>query len=50
MYYDYVLLPCTTTSHFLYDQVTITQTVSPFSSTTYICNFEIKCYIMTVAA
>ena len=44
---DYVL--CLTTTHFLYDQVTITQTVSPFSSTTYIYNFEIKCYIMIVA-
>ena len=45
---DYVL--CFTTTHFLYDQVTITQTVSPFSSTTYIYHFEIKCYIMIVAA
>ena len=45
---DYVL--CFTTTHFLYDQVTITQTVSPFSSTTYIYNFEIKYYIMIVAA
>ena len=31
---DYV--PCFTTTHFLYDQVTITQRVSPFSSTTHI--------------
>ena len=31
---DYVL--CFTTTHFLCDQVTITQTVSQFSSTTYI--------------
>ena len=31
---DYVL--CFTTTHFLYDQVTITQRVSPFSSTTHI--------------
>ena len=38
------------TTHFLYDQVTITQTVSAFSSTTYMYNFEIKCYIMIVAA
>ena len=45
---DYV--HCFTTTHFLYDQVTITQTVSPFSSTTYIYNFEMKCYIMIVAA
>ena len=45
---DYVL--CFTTTHFTYDQVTITQTVSSFSSTTYIYNFEIKCYIMIVAA
>ena len=45
---DYVL--CYTTTHFLYDKVTITQTVSPFSSTTYIYNFEITCYIMIVAA
>ena len=47
---DYVL--CFTTTHFLYDQATITQRVSPFSSTTYIYiyNFEIKCYIMIVAA
>ena len=44
---DYVL--CFTTTHFLYDQVTITQTVYPFSSTTYIYNFEITCYIMIVA-
>ena len=44
---DYVL--CFTTTHFLYDQVTITQTVSPFSSTTYIYNFEITCYIVIVA-
>ena len=27
---------CFTTTHFLYDQVTITQTVSPFSFTTHI--------------
>ena len=45
---DYVL--SFTTTHFLYDQVTVTQAVSPFSSTTYIHNFEIKCYIMIVAA
>ena len=45
---DYVF--CFTTTHFLYDQVAITQRVSPFSSTTYIYNFEIKCYIMIVAA
>ena len=44
---DYIL--CFTTTHFLCDQVTITQTVSPFSSTTYIYNFEITCYIMIVA-
>ena len=44
----YVL--CNNTTHILCDQVTITQTVSPFSSTTYKYNFEIKCYIMTVAA
>ena len=31
---DYVL--CFTTTHFLYDQVTITQRVSQFSSTTHI--------------
>ena len=31
---DYVL--CFTTTHFLCDQVTITQRVSPFSSTTHI--------------
>ena len=43
----YVL--CFTTTHFLYDQVTITQAVSPFSSTTYIYNFEITCHIMIVA-
>ena len=41
---------CFTTTHFLYDQVAITQTVSPFSYTTYICNFEITCYIMIGAA
>ena len=40
---DYVL--CFTTTDFLYDQVTITQTVSPFSSTTYIHHFEITCYV-----
>ena len=45
---DYVL--CFTTTHFLHDQVTITQTVYHFSSTTYIYNFEITCYIMIVAA
>ena len=45
---DYVL--CFTSTHFLCDQVTITQSVSPFSSTTYIYNLEIKCYIMIVAA
>ena len=44
---DYIL--CFTTTHFLYDQVTIPQTVSPFSSTTYIYNFEITWYIMIVA-
>ena len=44
---DYVL--CFTTNHFLYEQVTITQTVSPFSSTTCIYNFEIACYIMILA-
>ena len=44
---DYVL--CSTTTHFLYDQVTITLAVFPFSSTTYILNFEIKCYFMIVA-
>ena len=43
---DYIL--CFATTHFLYDQVTITQTVSPFSSTTYIYNFEIACDIMMV--
>ena len=43
---DYVL--CFTSTYFLYDQVTITQTVYPFSSTTYIYNFEITCYIMIV--
>ena len=45
---DYVLW--STNTHFLYDEVTITQTVSPFSSTTYLYNFEITCYIMIVAA
>ena len=45
---DYIL--CFTTTHFLYDQVTIILTVSPFSSTTYIYNFETTCYIMIVAA
>ena len=45
---DYV--PCFTTTHFPYDQVSITQTVYPFSSTTYIYNLEIKCCIMIVAA
>ena len=45
---DYVL--CFTTTHFLFDQMSITQTVSPFSSATYIYNFEITCYIMIVAA
>ena len=45
---DYIL--CFTTTHFLYDQVTIIQTVSPFSSTTYKHNFEMTCYIMIVAA
>ena len=44
---DYIL--CFTTTHFLCDKVTITQTVSPFSSTTYIYKFEITCYIMIVA-
>ena len=43
---DYAL--CITTTHFLYDQVAITQRVSPSSSTTYIYNFEITCYIMIV--
>ena len=45
---DYEL--CFTTTFFLYDQVTITQTVYTFSSTTYIYNLEISCYIITVAA
>ena len=45
---DYVL--CFTTTHFLCNPVTITQTVSPFSSTTYKYNLEIKCYIMIVTA
>ena len=45
---DYVL--CFTTTHFVYDQVTITQPVSHFSSTTYLHNFEITCYVMVVAA
>ena len=45
---DYVL--CFTTTHFLCDQVTITQTVSLFFSTTHMYNFEIKCYIMIVTA
>ena len=44
---DYVL--CFATTNFLSDQVTITQTVSPFSSTTYIYNFEITSYIMIVS-
>ena len=50
---DYVL--CFATTHFLYDQVTITQRVYLFSLSypfyyTYIYNFETKCYIMIVAA
>ena len=45
---DYVI--CFTTTYFLYDQATITQRVSQFSSTTYVDNFEIKCYILIVAA
>ena len=44
---DYIL--CFTTTHFLYDQVTIIQTVYNFSSTTYIYKFDITCYIMIVA-
>ena len=40
---------CFTSAHFLYDQVTITQTVSHFSSTTYIYNIEITCCIVIVA-
>ena len=44
---DYIF--CFTTTHFVYDQDTITQTVSPFSSTSYVYNFEITCYIMIVA-
>ena len=45
---NYIL--CFTTTNFLYDEVIITQVVSPFSSTTYIYNFEITCYIMIVTA
>ena len=37
---------CFTTTHFLWNQVTTTQTVIPFSSTIYIHNSEIICYIM----
>ena len=44
---DYV--HCHATIHFQYDQVTITQAVFAFSSTTYIYNFENTCYIMIVA-
>ena len=44
---DYIL--CFTNTHFLQIQVTITQTVSPFSFTTYIHNFLTTCYIMIVA-
>ena len=43
---DYILCPSTT--HIQWNQVTITQTVSPFSYTTYIHNFDIACYIMIV--
>ena len=42
----YVL--CPTTTQILCDQVTITQTVFSFSSTTYIYNFQIACCIMMV--
>ena len=44
---DFIL--CFTTTHFLYDEVAIIQTVFPFSSTTYIYNFEMTCYITIVA-
>ena len=44
---DYV--PRSITTHFLCDQVAITQTVFSLSSTTYIYIFEITCHIMIVA-
>ena len=41
---DYV--HCITTTHFLFDEVTITQTVSPLSSTTYIYIYIYAIYML----